>query len=242
MNQHLSSFLKKQCQSIMNKICSRSISQVFYYPIDPIQDNCPNYFDIVKNPMDLGTIRKNLRNNKYTSVAEWKRDMELVWSNSILFHQKDSTIGLMALDLQKYYFELTKYLSDSYKSSWKRYLIELHQEFSLCEKEVVKCRRLSSQKVRTVFKRDQLYPIIEELPPPNFRRHFKLFTKEEVDKLISDINSLKEKSHIQMIISLLKEYEPNVIDDSGNFQVNLNELQPKTLYLIRDQVDQLINS
>ena len=110
MSQHLSSFLRKQCQSVMNKICARSISQVFYYPIDPIQDNCPNYFDIVKNPMDLGTIRRNLRNNKYTSVAEWKRDMELVWSNSILFNTEDSTVGVMALDLQKYYFKFSFFL------------------------------------------------------------------------------------------------------------------------------------
>lgn len=242
MSQHLSSFLKKQCQSVMNKICSRSISQVFYYPIDPIQDNCPNYFDIVKNPMDLGTIRRNLRNNKYTSVAEWKRDMELVWSNSILYNTEDSTIGLMALDLQKYYFELTKYLSDSYRSSWKRHLIELHQEFMLYEKEVVKCRGISSQKVRTVFKRDQLYPIIEELPPPSFRRHFKLFTKEEMDKLINDINSIKEESQIQMIVSILKECEPNFVEDTEHFHINLNALQPTTLYLIREQVDQLIQS
>ncbi|OHT16014.1 Bromodomain containing protein [Tritrichomonas foetus] len=239
---HLSPYLKKQCQEVMEKICARPIAQIFFYPVDPIQDNCPNYFDIVKNPMDLGTIKKNLRGNKYKSVSEWKRDMELVWSNSILFNTESSSVGIMALELQSYYLKLTKYISDSYRSSWKNQLIELHQEFALCVKEVNKFKAVSLPKIRQVIKRDQLCPILEELPPPQFRRHYKFFSKDEINKLMNDINSLKVESHIQMIASILKEHEPTVFDDSEQTEIDINTLQPTTLKIIRDQVDQIIHS
>ena len=34
----------------------------FHTPVDPIKFNCPDYFDIIKNPMDFGTIKVNFVN------------------------------------------------------------------------------------------------------------------------------------------------------------------------------------
>ena len=28
----------------------------FLRPVDPISQSCPTYYDVIKNPMDLGTI------------------------------------------------------------------------------------------------------------------------------------------------------------------------------------------
>ena len=33
-------------------------------PVDPVALNIPDYFDIIKQPMDLGTIQKNIENNQ----------------------------------------------------------------------------------------------------------------------------------------------------------------------------------
>ena len=241
---HLKPFLRKQCYDVMDKIYARPISKIFLYPVDPIQDNCPNYFDIVKTPMDLGTIKKNLRGNKYKSIEEWKRDMELVWSNSILFHTENSTVGLMAIELQNYFHELTRYLTDSYRSSWKRQLIELNQEFQTCVKEVSKFHVVqNAPKIRQVVKRDQLGPMLEELPPAQVRRHFKFLTKNEIEKLVKDINSLKVESQIQTISDILKEREPNTFDENDDLvDIDINILQPTTLHIIREQIDQFANS
>lgn len=242
MSQHLSPYLRKQCQEVMEKICSRPTAQFFFYPIDPIQDNCPDYFEIVKFPMDLSTIKKNLRNNKYKSVAEWKRDMELVWSNSLLYNSDDATLGIMTRDLQEYYMGLTKYLSDSYRSAWKYKLIDLQQEFNTYLRELQKCKGIyQNQKVRSISKRDQLHPMLEELPPPQFRRHFQFLKKEEIEQLLRDINSLKEEYELNSIKEILKENEPTVVnDENGHFiPINLNALQPTTLALIQNQINEM---
>lgn len=239
---HLSPYLKRQCLDVLEKINARPISKIFLYPVDPLQDNLPDYFEIVKNPMDLGTIKRNLRANKYRTVQEWKQDMELVWSNSILFHSENSAVGMMALELKNYYLELTKYISDSYRSAWKYQLIELHQEFQTCVKEINKFRAAPAPKSRQIVKRDQLLPMLEELPPAQFRRHYNCFSAEEIEKLANDINAIKDVQQIQKITLMVKQRDPNLVDENAEqITLDINSLQPALLQSIRDKIDQYRN-
>lgn len=50
----------------------------FKQPVDPAVDNVPNYFDVVKRPMDLNTIRTKMINNVYKSAAEFEADVRLI--------------------------------------------------------------------------------------------------------------------------------------------------------------------
>jgi hypothetical protein len=44
----------------------------FHSPVDTVKLRLPDYFTIIKKPMDLGTIKKRLDNNYYWSVTfEW---------------------------------------------------------------------------------------------------------------------------------------------------------------------------
>lgn len=43
-------------------------SFIFHVPVDPIKLGIEDYFDIIKQPMDFGTIKNNLNNNIYESV------------------------------------------------------------------------------------------------------------------------------------------------------------------------------
>ncbi|KAG0350843.1 hypothetical protein BGZ54_003615, partial [Gamsiella multidivaricata] len=58
----------------------------FAVPVDPIALGIPTYFDIIKHPMDFGTIEKKLIAGNYTSGAEVIRDVNLVFSNCALFN------------------------------------------------------------------------------------------------------------------------------------------------------------
>ncbi|KAG8071339.1 hypothetical protein GUJ93_ZPchr0006g41650 [Zizania palustris] len=47
----------KQCDDILKKLMSQKYSHIFSAPVDAVKLNIPDYFQIIKNPMDLGTIR-----------------------------------------------------------------------------------------------------------------------------------------------------------------------------------------
>ncbi|KAK9473296.1 Bromodomain-containing protein [Dipodascopsis tothii] len=72
----------------------------FLAPVDPVKLNIPTYFDVVKQPMDLSTIEKNLQDGKYISVDEYVADYELMVNNCILFNGLESKIADMARNMK----------------------------------------------------------------------------------------------------------------------------------------------
>uniref|UniRef100_A0A1B0A308 histone acetyltransferase n=1 Tax=Glossina pallidipes TaxID=7398 RepID=A0A1B0A308_GLOPL len=64
----------------------------FRDPVNPQQLGIPDYFDIVKKPMDLGTIRSNLMNGKYSEPWEYVDDVLLMFDNAWLYNRKSSRV------------------------------------------------------------------------------------------------------------------------------------------------------
>ena len=56
------------------------------------------YYQLVRNPMDLETISKNL--NGYPSPAEFRKDLELIVTNSVRFNPPESIVNFAARELQ----------------------------------------------------------------------------------------------------------------------------------------------
>lgn len=46
-----------------------------------------DYLQVVKVPMDLGTIRAKLGRNEYKKPVDFAKDMRLVWDNCKLYNQ-----------------------------------------------------------------------------------------------------------------------------------------------------------
>jgi bromodomain-containing factor 1 len=70
-----------------------------YWFLEPVPLNLPNYFDIVKYPMDLGTVKKNLEQGKYSSNSDFASDVRLVFANAMLYNDRSTQVHLDALSL-----------------------------------------------------------------------------------------------------------------------------------------------
>jgi bromodomain-containing factor 1 len=57
--------------------------------------NLPLYTTVIKNPMDLGTIAQRLDAKKYSSVSKFVQDVELVFSNCMLFNADGSPVRVV---------------------------------------------------------------------------------------------------------------------------------------------------
>lgn len=56
-------------------------------PVDPVALHIPDYFDIIKNPMDFGTIQKRLLGGTIQTEAEYLSLVRLVFDNAILYNK-----------------------------------------------------------------------------------------------------------------------------------------------------------
>ena len=75
-------FLLKSMQSLKRMQDSRFYRE----PVDPVKLMIPQYSDIVKQPMDLGTIERKLRSDEYKIVQDVVDDMNLMVNNAVLFN------------------------------------------------------------------------------------------------------------------------------------------------------------
>jgi hypothetical protein len=52
--------------------------------------NLPDYPSVVKKPMDLSTVKKNMKSNKYINIEEFLQDIQLIWDNCHLYNEPGS--------------------------------------------------------------------------------------------------------------------------------------------------------
>ncbi|XP_069842401.1 bromodomain-containing protein 3 isoform X3 [Dendropsophus ebraccatus] len=77
----------------------------FYQPVDCIKLNLPDYHKIIKNPMDMGTIKKRLENNYYWSANECMQDFNTMFTNCYIYNKSTDDIVLMAQALEKIFLQ-----------------------------------------------------------------------------------------------------------------------------------------
>ena len=73
---HLTSTkIGEKCRSMINKLLNDTYADPFKLPVDPVALKLPDYFDVVKEPMDLGTVKKKVRGRSSPKclLKSWKR-------------------------------------------------------------------------------------------------------------------------------------------------------------------------
>lgn len=93
--------LSVQCTTILKSLMSHPYSWVFSKPVDPVALNIPDYFTIISEPMDLGTIKTKLEKKMYYGIEEFAADVWLTFSNAMTYNPPSNDVHLMAKELNK---------------------------------------------------------------------------------------------------------------------------------------------
>ncbi|KAF4681638.1 hypothetical protein FOZ60_011743, partial [Perkinsus olseni] len=67
-------------------------TRIFLKPVDPVKDECADYFTVVKHPMDFGTIRKKLHKGEYENALLFYEDCDLVFTNCALYNAPETFV------------------------------------------------------------------------------------------------------------------------------------------------------
>lgn len=105
----------KKCEILISKLCSHRLAGPFIKPVDPIALNIPDYLTIITEPMDLGTVRRKLKDRVYKNPSQMMADIEKVWSNSLLYNPVDTDINKMTITLQDYYRSMISSIDNPYE-------------------------------------------------------------------------------------------------------------------------------
>eukprot|EP01101_Sappina_pedata_P007638 TRINITY_DN4080_c0_g1_i2.p1 TRINITY_DN4080_c0_g1~~TRINITY_DN4080_c0_g1_i2.p1 ORF type:complete len:1007 (-),score=311.76 TRINITY_DN4080_c0_g1_i2:15-2990(-) len=91
----------KNCSKMLDGLMSNPLAPPFNQPVDPIKLNIPDYPVIIKRPMDLKTIKKNLKFGRFANVEEFVEDIRLVFRNAQTYNHHTTDVHKMSLSLSK---------------------------------------------------------------------------------------------------------------------------------------------
>lgn len=77
---------EKAASRLLMNLSRQPQAHIFAEPVDWVKYEIPDYPQIIKKPMDFGTIKTKLKDHKYKSVREYMDDMELVFSNCATYN------------------------------------------------------------------------------------------------------------------------------------------------------------
>ncbi|NXJ40550.1 BRDT protein, partial [Ciconia maguari] len=90
---------------VMKAMWRHNFSWPFHQPVDAAALNLPDYYSIIKKPMDLSTIKKRLEHNYYTKAAECIEDFKTMFSNCYIYNKPGDDIVFMAQELEKVFMQ-----------------------------------------------------------------------------------------------------------------------------------------
>lgn len=95
----------KACGNLLQRLMKHKHGWVFNEPVNAKALGLHDYHDIIKQPMDLGTIKSKLSQNLYKSPREFAEDVRLTFFNAMTYNPKGQDVHVMAEQLSNIFEE-----------------------------------------------------------------------------------------------------------------------------------------
>lgn len=237
----------KRCLKLLHKLMTKREAYVFREPVN--RNKFPQYYEVISNPMDLGTIKTKLENNVYASSAAFAEDVRRVWENCYQFNPPESD-----------YYRYAKKLHDVFEDELQKMQAEQDKEqgpgndpnLSLMMKEIKRLQqhvsKLESQQTgpepagskrgpgtgkRAGAARSNAAARPTELGPAEPMRDM---TNAEKVKLGAQISKCNAKD-IGQVMKIIQEIMPSAGREGQEFEVDINKLDTQTLWKLHKFVE-----
>ncbi|KAL8087846.1 hypothetical protein AgCh_037840 [Apium graveolens] len=104
----------KNCSNLLQRLMKHKHGWVFNEPVNARLLNLHDYHDIIKNPMDLGTIKSRLAHYLYKSPRDFAEDVRLTFRNAKTYNPVGHDVHIMADQLLAIFEERWAVIENKY--------------------------------------------------------------------------------------------------------------------------------
>ncbi|XP_057482398.1 transcription factor GTE8-like isoform X3 [Actinidia eriantha] len=217
--------LMKQCEALLTKLMQQQYGWVFNTPVDVVKLNIPDYFTVIKYPMDLGTIKSKIATSEYSSPLDFAADVRLTFSNAMTYNPRGNDVHFMADTLSKF-FEVR----------WK-----------LIEKKLPKSSNSLQEKSRLHENKERVKPM-----PPSKKRKITSTQKinpEPVTQIMTNVEKQQLSREMESfqgelpdnIVEFLREHSSNGMETGEDeIEIDIGDLNDDTLFTLRKLLDDFL--
>ncbi|KAJ0406236.1 hypothetical protein ATCC90586_007278 [Pythium insidiosum] len=159
--------LRARLEFIMDTLLKNELAAPFAAPVDGrlVQ----GYFDIIKQPMDLGTIKSRLSRGYYDQRPELVvQDVNLVWTNCFTFNRVDSEISRSANRLRSIFSRLFEHWISEQAANTPVSALPSEEQCRRCAQTHASDRMLLCDSCDAAYHLFCLEPPLEEIPAGNW--------------------------------------------------------------------------
>mmetsp|Transcript_10114 Transcript_10114/g.15830 ORF Transcript_10114/g.15830 Transcript_10114/m.15830 type:complete len:130 (-) Transcript_10114:575-964(-) len=91
----------KKCKNMVKYLQSHKHCWIFNQPVDHVQLSIPDYPEVIKRPMDLGTVRTNLEAGLIAHPQQFHDDVLLTFENAMRYNPEENDVHIMAKELKQ---------------------------------------------------------------------------------------------------------------------------------------------
>ncbi|XP_062109059.1 transcription factor GTE8-like [Humulus lupulus] len=222
--------LLKQCEALLKRLMTHQFGWVFNAPVDVVKLNIPDYFTVIKHPMDLGTVKSKIASGSYSNPMEFYDDVRLTFTNAMTYNPAGNDVHAMADTLNKF-FEVR----------WKpieKKLPKVHPK-PLPEKKSGSGVDLELAEPNPPSKKRKVVPTQPEVRPEPVKR---IMNDEEKHRLGKELESLLGENETPVrIIDFLRENSSDSKDSGEDeIEIDIDDLSDDTLFTLRKLVDEYL--
>ncbi|XP_014489995.1 transcription factor GTE10 isoform X2 [Vigna radiata var. radiata] len=214
--------MMKPCESLLNRLMTHQFGWVFNTPVDVVKLNIPDYFTVIKHPMDLGTVKRRITSGEYTNLMDFAADVRLTFSNAMTYNPPGNDVHLMADTLNKIF-----------ESRWKA-----------IEKKIPVIDCVPSEPSRPTHVETE---ISDRVPPSKKKKITSNNVKPEPLKIIMTVEE-KHKLSVELeamlgelpdaIVDFLREQSYNAGQTNDDeIEIDIDALSDDTLFKLRKLLD-----
>lgn len=232
------------CKRVLADLFKDPRSELFRKPVNVKEFGCYDYYDIVKQPMDLATVQKLVLEKKIMNVEEFCQKVRLIWNNAILYNGSSSEVGRLAVDMSSFFENKMKPIIETEKDMFYQVMDEsdIKQKIETLTKEYEKLHseqeKLESQLNNTKVENNTAETNSSDLSPPirliNANEPIPKIEYAEKCAIFNAVSGLQPIFFRGLYTLVLDEYDTKAMKVSGDdIEIDSDKASPKLLKRIQ---------
>lgn len=257
----------KACKEILTKLRKHKNGWVFNEPVDVVGMGLHDYYEIIKQPMDLGTVKSKLARDLYQSPLDFAADVRLTFNNALTYNPKGHQVHAMAEQLLVRFEDLFRPLGEriEHPEEEKRRAFDADEEEDLQASDNDNSMRIAAEKSARVMVEDKASDHSEQfrgvqasssnpgmehspvkaapvkttkLPKPKAKDPNKReMSLEEKHKLGIGLQSLPPEK-MEQVVQIIRKRNGHLKQDGDEIELDIEAVDTETLW----ELDRLVTN
>ncbi|KAG6652735.1 hypothetical protein I3843_05G027300 [Carya illinoinensis] len=262
VNRSMNLMSMKACKDILTKLRKHKSGWVFNEPVDVVGMGLHDYHDIIKQPMDLGTVKSRLGRNLYQSPLDFAADVRLTFTNALTYNPKGHTVHAMAELLLARFEELFRPFSEKIdridEEEGEKRIFDTEEELQASDNNNTNSMQIAErsdrvsdhseplqklhasssnrQMVQSPVKTPPVKPVKQPKPKakdPNKRE----MSLEEKHKLGIGLQSLPPEK-MEQVVQIIRKRNGHLKQDGDEIELDIEAVDTETLW----ELDRLVTN